>query len=94
VCEDEVQHHEARLDVSVTLDAAVLRVWPFKGGIKGLRFQVIDMPAPTTLDDLNMVAPLRFAEHPIEGRTSITTGEAVVLTTQEVAGVYGNQIQK
>src|SRR6266851_4273210 len=92
--EDEVQHHETRLNVGVPLDAAVLRVGPFERLIDRLRGQVVDVPPLTALDHLKMAVAISLLEKSGEKRTPVAPREAAILAAKEVAGVYRDQIEE
>jgi hypothetical protein len=66
--EDEVQHHETRLNIRVALNAAVLGVVPFERPIDRLRGQMVDVPTLTALDHMKMAVAIGLLEKSGEER--------------------------
>lgn len=72
----------------------MLRSGETESGIDRLRRQVVNMPLLFALDNLDIPVAMRFPEKAHRHLPARSLREAVILAAQEVAGMYGDEVQE
>ena len=94
VVKDEVQDHEAALDVGIALQSAVLRSTQPDCGVHLSGREVIDKASLPAGDALEMTKCVGFPQELHSDSSALPANETVILAAKEIAGMQDDQVQE
>src|ERR1700722_5147639 len=89
-----VHLREPRLDLAISLDAAVLGILRFEDAVDQLRFEMVDVSSCCVLDGVDMLEVDRPLQETLCHRSVFPFDKSEELTAEEVTGVHPDKIKK